>query len=55
MKFHIICYFAQGNKSIIISAIYFKFYSMNLELQSSLRPIEETVPMAQGAPLLETY
>lgn len=55
MKLHIICYFAQDNKSIIISAIYFRFSSMNSELQSSLRAIEKTVPVAQEAPLLETY
>lgn len=54
--FHIIYCFAQDNKSIIISAIYFRFCSMNFELQSTLRAIEKTAAfMAQEVPLLTTY
>lgn len=55
MKLNIVCYFAQNNKSIIISAFYFSFYSMNFDLQSSLRAIEKKAPTAQGDAILEIF
>lgn len=55
MKLNIVCYFARNNKSIIIPAFYFSFYSMNFDLQSSLRAIEKKAPTAQGDAILEIF
>lgn len=55
MKLNIICYFAQNNKSIIILGLYFRFSSTNSDLQSSLRAIEKTAPMARGDAFLEIF
>lgn len=53
MKLNIICYFAQNNKSIIILDFYFRFSSMNFDLQFKSYWKESLT--AQGDALLEIF